>query len=46
MIKTRSWQAELELHNLIKRRQGDLTFCLQLFILQNHEHFALLNMLF
>ena len=46
MIKTRSWQAELELHNLIKRRQGDLTFCLQLFVLQNHEHFALLNVLF
>ena len=46
MIKTRNWQAELELHNLIKRRQGDLTFCLQLFVLQNHEHFALLNVLF
>ena len=46
MIKTRSWQAELELHDLIKKRQGDLTFRLHIFILQNYEHFALLNVLF
>lgn len=46
MIKTRSWQADLELYDLIKKHQGDLTFRLQVFILQNYEHFALLNVLF